>query len=271
MLPNELIAKIRQIEIKSDKLVQEVFSGEYHSLFRGNGIELEDIREYSPGDDIRSIDWNASARGDKAYIKVFREERELNVYLLIDMSASTFFGAKQERITELAATLAFSVIKNNDKIGCLFFTDKVEKFIPSKKGKKHALSIIASLLETQATSRGTDILNVLSHFARVEKKRSIVFLISDFYAEDYEKQLAILALRHDLILIRVREAAEKILPRGVLLSLEDAERGTQITVDNLRGSKLLDWPLKFKNLIDIETEDDFVKPLMLFFKRRMRR
>ena len=271
MLPKEMIQKIRKIEIQSNQLVEEVFSGKYHSLFKGNGLEFQDIREYAFGDDIRSIDWKVTAKYSKPYIKQYNEERELNLFLLIDMSSSTFFGRKKEFISEIAATLAFSAVKNNDKVGAVIFTDKVEKLIPSKKGKKHALSIIASILNTEPQSKKTDIQEVLRFFKTFEKKRSIVFLISDFFDKDYEKEAAVTAQKHDLILIRVMEKAEQKLPKGAIFSFQDMETGEEIVLDNLKNEIPLKLDLKFKNFIEIETEQDFVKPLSIFFKRRRRK
>ena len=179
MISTELIRKIRRIEIKSNKLVEEIFSGEYRSGFRGKGIEFEDIREYYPGDDIRNIDWNVTARHNKAYVKQFSEERELNIFLLIDMSRSNSFGNKKELIAEVGATLAFSANRNNDKVGVIFFTEKVEKFIPSKNGRKHVLSIIENILNFEPVHSGTNLAQALQYFNRIEKT-SVVFLISDF-------------------------------------------------------------------------------------------
>ena len=189
MTSKELIKKIRRIEIISNKLAEEIFSGEYRSGFRGRGMEFEDIREYYPGDDVRNIDWNVTARHNKAYIKQFEEERELNVFLLIDMSHSNSFGKKMELIAQLGATLAFSAIRNNDKVGMLLFTEKVEKYIQSKSGKKHVLSIIENILDFKPELKGTNLSNALQHFNRIEKKRSVIFLISDFLDQGFEKDL----------------------------------------------------------------------------------
>lgn len=271
MFEKDIIKKIKEIEIKSNQLVQEIFSGEYHSVFKGNGLELEDIREYQSGDDIRSIDWNVTARHNRPYVKQFKEERELNLFLLIDVSASTFFGKKRQRIAELAATLAFSGVKNNDKVGALLFSDTVEKVIPSKKGKKHALSILGSLLNTSPVSKKTSIENALLFFNKFEKKNSIVFILSDFLDDDFVKELMITDKKHDLILIQVQEESEQTLPKGAIFVLEDMETGETVTIDNRKSERESDFEFKYRNLIKINTTEDFVKPLMYFFKRRMRR
>jgi uncharacterized protein (DUF58 family) len=264
----ELLAKIRLIELKSNKIVQEVFSGQYHSFFKGNGLEFQDIREYYAGDDVRDIDWNVTARQGKPYIKQFQEERELNVYILIDASQSTYFGQKRERITEIAATIALSAVKNSDKVGCLIFTDKVEKFIPSRKGKKHSLSILSSILGFAPQNHKTSLKKVIEEFTGFEKKRSIIFLISDFFDQFFEKQLAVLSKKHDLILIQITEKAEQELPKGAIFSFRDLETQEEMTIDNTLAQKKLNPLFVFKNIIPINTDDDFIKPLLLFFKRR---
>ena len=273
MLRSELVKKIRRIEIKSNKLVEEVFSGEYRSGFKGKGMEFEDIREYYHGDDVKNIDWNVTARQNKAYVKQFCEERELNMYLMIDMSRSNDFGSKKDLIVEIGATLAFSACRNNDRVGLLFFTDKVEKFIPSKKGRSHVLSIIENILDFTPSSPGTDLGNALRYFNRIEKKRSIVFLVSDFLDEGYEKDISITSGRHDLVLVQVVDRAEEKIPSGAIFTFEDLETGKTVVLDNLRreykmNSKLF---ISGKNLITLYTDEDYVKPLRQFFKRRVRR
>ncbi|WP_106231771.1 DUF58 domain-containing protein [Orenia metallireducens] len=272
MVSKDLIKKIRRIEIKSNRIIEEIFSGEYRSAFQGKGMEFDEIREYYPGDEIRSIDWNVTARQNKAYIKKFHEERELNMFLLIDMSRSNSFAKKKDIIAEIGATLAFSAVKNNDKVGSILFTDKVEKLIPSKKGKRHVLSIIEEILSFQPNNQGTAIKKALQYFNRVEKKRSIVFLISDFLDKDYEKELKIADKKHDLVLIRVIDKGEESLPKGAIFEFEDLETGETIVLDNLQGRTELESTIKLpvRNLLNIYTDEDFVKALMLFFKRRMR-
>jgi len=270
MLSNELAKKIRRIEIKSNKLVDEIFSGEYRSGFRGKGLEFENIREYIPGDDVRSIDWNVTARQNKAFVKQFCEERELNMFLLIDMSRSNSFGRKKEFIAEISATLAFSAARNNDRVGVVFFTGEVEKLIPSKSGKKHVLSVIESILDFKPLQADTNIAGALRYFNRIEKKRSVVFLISDFLDDGYEKELRASSGRHDLIRIRVVDRAEERIPAGAIFTFLDLETGETLVLDNMKR----DFPLippqsnSKRNLITIYTDEDYVKPLRQFFKKR---
>jgi len=273
MVSKELIQKIRRIEIKSNKLVEEIFSGEYRSGFRGKGIEFEDIRQYCPGDDIRSIDWNVTARHNQAFVKQFIEERELNIFLLVDMSRSNSFGRKKDLIAELGATLAFSASKNNDKVGVIFFTEKVEKFIPSANGRKHVLSIIENILSFEPESNGTSIQNALQFFNRVEKKRCVVFLISDFLDDNYLKDLKITSNRHDLVLVRVVDRAEEVIPSGAIFTFEDLETGETIVLDNMRNEYRMDNNLSLpkRNFINIYTDEDYVKPLKQFFTKRSHR
>ncbi len=273
MVSTDLVKKIRRIEIKSNKLVEEIFSGEYRSGFRGKGIEFEDIREYYPGDDIRSIDWNVTARHNKAFVKQFSEERELSIFLLIDMSRSNSFGNKKDLIAEVGATLAFSASRNNDKVGVIFFTEKVEKFIPSKNGRKHVLSIIENILNFEPMHTGTNLAEALQYFNRIEKKRSVVFLISDFLDDDgYKKDLKITSNRHDLVLIRVVDRAEEIIPAGAIFTFEDLESGETIVLDNMQADYRPDGNLSLpkRNYINIYTDEDYVKPLKQFFRRRSR-
>jgi uncharacterized protein (DUF58 family) len=270
----ELVKKIRRIEIQANKLVDEVFSGEYRSGFRGKGMEFENIRQYTPGDDVRNIDWNVTARYDKAFVKQFCEEREMNLFLLIDMSRSNSFGMKKEIIAELSATLAFSAVRNNDRVGAIFFTEKVEKLIPSKNGKKHVLSIIDNILSFEPVHQGTDIANVLAFFNRIEKKRSVVFLISDLLDDGYEKELKVSSGRHDLIRIRVADKAEEYIPAGAIFTFEDLESGETFVLDNMKK----DFRMApqggrggSSGLITVYTDEDYVKPLRQFFRKRGRR
>ena len=267
---SELAKKIRKIEIKSNKLVDEMFSGEYRSGFRGKGMEFENIRLYVPGDDVRNIDWNVTARQNRTYVKQFCEEREMNIFLLIDMSRSNCFGAKKDFIAEISATLALSATRNNDRIGVLFFTGKVEKMIPSKNGKKHVLSIIEKILTFEAEENDTNIGEALRYFNRIEKKRSVVFLISDFLDEGYEKELRVSSRRHDLIQIRIVDRAEERIPAGAIYTFEDMETGETYVVDNLRKDLDITPPEigSKRNLITIHTDEDYVTYLKQFFKRR---
>ncbi|MDR0490308.1 MAG: DUF58 domain-containing protein [Oscillospiraceae bacterium] len=270
MYSSELAKKIRKIEITSNKLVDEIFSGEYRSGFRGKGLEFENIRQYMPGDDVRNIDWNVTARQNKAFVKQFCEEREMNMFLLIDMSRSNNFGRKKELIAEISATLAFSANRNNDRVGVVFFTGKVEKLIPSQNGNKHVLSIIENILEFEPQQADTNIAGVLQYFNRIEKKRSVVFLISDFLDVGYEKELKISAGRHDLIRIRVVDRAEERIPAGAIFTFEDLETGETFVLDNMkRDLEINASEAGYKrNLITVYTDEDYVKPLRRFFKRR---
>lgn len=269
----ELFKKIREIEIKSNKLSAEIFSGEYRSSFRGKGIEFDDIREYYPGDDVARIDWNVTARQNNAYVKQFQEEKEMNVFLLVDFSSSNNFGLKKEIIMELSATLAFSAIRNNDQVGALFFTDQIERIIPLKGGKNHLLAIIRELLTFKPQSKGTDLGVVLNFFNKIQKKPAIVFLISDFLCTGFEKELKMTGRRHDLLLLRIIDPAEERLPAGAIFNFRDLETGEVIVVDNLRKERVLN-PLKdfpTRNLINIYTDEDYVKALKYFFRRRVKR
>jgi uncharacterized protein (DUF58 family) len=272
MISKEMIKKIKRIEIKSNKLVEEIFSGEYRSGFKGKGMEFEDIREYYNGDDVRNIDWNVTARNNKAYVKQFCEEREMNIFLIIDMSKSNSFGMKRDLIAEVGATLAFSASKNNDKSGAIFFTDRVEKFIPLKKGKRHALSIIENILTFKPVNKGTNLSAALQFFNHIEKKRSVVFLISDFFDDGYLKDLKMTNSRHDLVMLRIIEKAEEKIPAGAIFKFEDLETGETVVLDNLKSQYKPENKLIFfkNNLINIYTDEDYVKPLRKFFQKRRR-
>ncbi len=270
MLSKDLIKKIRHIEIKSKRLVDEIFSGEYRSNFRGKGMEFEDIREYYRGDDVRNIDWNVTARYDKAYVKQFSEERELNIFLMIDMSHSNDFGRKRELIAEIGATISFSATRNNDQVGLILFTDHVEKFIPSQKGKRHVLSIIDMILSFQPVAKGTKIEAALAYYDKIMKKRSVLFLISDFMDEGYSQALKSLSKKHDVIMIRVMDRVEEVIPSGAIFTFEDLETGELLTLDNLKSEIKLEPTkgLNKNNMISIYTDEDYVKKLKLFFGRR---
>ena len=235
MIPKELLKKIRRIEIRTSHLVNDALAGQYHSAFKGRGMEFEEVREYQPGDDVRTIDWNVSARIGQPYVKKFREERELTVMLVVDLSASQSFGTndqfKRELVAEIGATLAFSAIKNNDTVGLLCFTDRVEKFVPPRKGASHVLRVIRELLVHQPAGRGTNIGLALGHLNRITRKRSVVFVISDFLDEGFERELRAARRRHDLILVRVRDRHEVAMPRAGLITLIDNENGREVVVD----------------------------------------
>lgn len=271
MLSSEMVKKIRRIEIKSNRLVEEIFSGEYRSGFKGKGMEFDSIRQYYAGDDVRAIDWNVTARHNKAFVKQFSEERELNLFLLIDMSRSNSFGGKKTLIAELGATLAFSASRNNDRVGSIFFTDRVEKVIPSKNGRKHILSLIENILSFEPESRGTNLAHVLQVLNRIEKKRSIVFVLSDFLDEGYQKEVSMTATKHDLVMIRVADRAEERIPAGAIFTFEDLESGETVVLDNRRK----DYGPERKPassgypLLTLYTDEDYAKPLEHFFRRRV--
>ena len=235
MSATELLKKVRKIEIKTKGLSNHIFAGEYHTAFKGRGMAFSEVREYQPGDDIRSIDWNVTARFNNPYVKVFEEEREMTVMLLVDVSASKDFGTqqqmKQELVTELGAVLAFSAIQNNDKIGVIFFSDQVEKFIPPKKGKSHILRIIRELIAFEPEHKGTDIGEALRYFNNVIKKRAVCFLISDFMNEGFEAPLRIANKKHDLVAVRIYDKRETELPNVGLVQMKDAEKGNIEWID----------------------------------------
>ncbi len=284
---SELIKKVRKIEIKTRGITRQMFSGEYHSAFKGRGMAFSEVREYNPGDDIRSIDWNVTARYATPFVKVFEEERELTVVLLVDISGSQSFGTqlqyKKDLVTELSAVLAFSAIQNNDKIGVILFSDTIEKFIPPKKGKYHGLRIVRELIEFEPKGKKTDISNVLRYLTNVLKKRSIVFVISDFLGSDYEAALRIASKKHDTIAVQIYDKAEAELPQVGIIRIFDAETGKFSWVDTSSKSvreNYKDWwdgnqkslsILLNKNKVDlikIRTDESYISPLQNFFKKR---
>ena len=290
MSTSALLKKVRNIEIKTKGLSNHIFAGEYHTAFKGKGMAFSEVREYQPGDDIRSIDWNVTARYNSPFVKVFEEEREMTVMLLIDVSASGNFGTqeefKRELATELAAILAFSAINNNDKVGVIFFTDKVEQFIPPKKGKSHILRIIREVLAFEPTGKGTDISGALEYFSAVIKKRSICFILSDFMSKEFDRPLKISSKKHDLVALRIHDKREDTLPNVGLVPMQDAETEKMLFVDT-SSKKVRDnfaknraqateklrklFPASGVDLIDITTGTDYVKPLINFFKTRGKR
>ena len=288
METSELLKKVRQIEIKTRGLSRNIFAGQYHSAFKGRGMAFSEVREYQFGDDIRDIDWNVTARYSKPYIKVFEEERELTVMLLIDVSGSRAFGThdimKKEMMTEIAATLAFSAMQNNDKIGVIFFSDKIEKFIPPKKGKRHILYIIRELIDFQPQDIQTDITTVLKYFTNVIKKRCTAFLVSDYVAKDkYEHAMTIANNKHDVVAIQVYDSRETEMPAVGLVKTKDAETGKEKWVDtssakvraiykNWWNKRQLEMTNTFKksrvDSVSIRTDEDYVKALMSLFNKR---
>ncbi len=290
MSTSALLKKVRKIEIKTKGLSNHIFAGEYHTAFKGKGMAFSEVREYQPGDDIRSIDWNVTARYNSPFVKVFEEEREMTVMLLIDVSASGNFGTqeqfKRELATELAAILAFSAIKNNDKVGVIFFTDKIEQFIPPKKGKSHILRIIREVLAFEPTGKGTDIAGALEYFSAVIKKRSICFILSDFMSKEFERPLKIASKKHDLVALRIYDTREETLPNIGLVPMQDSETekiqfvdtSSKKVRDNFAKNRALKTeklrkllPASGVDLIDITTGTDYVKPLINFFKTRGKR
>ena len=287
----ELLKKVRKIEIKTRGLSQNIFAGEYHTAFKGRGVVFSEVREYMPGDDVRDIDWNVTARHNKPFVKVYEEDRELTVMLLIDVSGSEKFGAvgspKREMVAEIAATLAFSSIQNNDKVGVIFFSDKVEKFIPPKKGKKHILLIIREIIDFRAESEGTDIDAALQFMTNALKKRCNAFLISDFIdSHDYYKSMSVANKKHELAAIQVFDERDAKLPDVGLVRMMDMETGLQQWIDTssayVRKTYEKGWYARQQKLssitskcgvdyISIRTDEDFVKGLLGMFRRRATR
>jgi uncharacterized protein (DUF58 family) len=286
MTSEELLKRVRKIEIKARKLSRNIFAGEYHSQFKGRGMAFSEVREYQPGDDVRSIDWNVTARLNKPYIKVFEEERELTVMLLVDVSGSRHFGTlsqmKRDMMAEVAATLAFSTIANNDKVGVIFFSDKIEKFIPAKKGKTHVLHIIRELLSFEPSSTGTDIAQALQYFANAQKRHCTAFLISDFIgAGNMYQPLMIASNRHEVNAIQIYDRREAELPNIGLVKFHDAETGNDLWVDtaiaSVRNNYAQAWRDNQNEMqqlftrtgvdhVSVRTDEDYVKALMHLFK-----
>jgi uncharacterized protein (DUF58 family) len=286
----EILKKIRTLEIKTRGLVETVFAGNYHSVFKGRGMNFEDVREYQPGDEIRAIDWNVTARLGNAFVKKFTEERELTVMLIVDVSASGNFGStvqsKRELAAEVACLLAFSAIRNNDKVGLLLFTDRVELFIPPKKGRSHTLRLIREILFFEPIGRGTDPALALDYLNKIVTRRAVAFFISDFQAPDFSHALAVSGRRHDFIAIRVQDERETVLPNVGMITLEDAETGEQIEINTAdrrtraqfsdlaeENARELTRTLR-RNSIDtitLRTSEDYLPALRSFFKLRERR
>ena len=285
---SEIIKKVRKIEIKTRGLSSNIFAGQYHSAFKGRGMAFSEVREYQFGDDVRDIDWNVTARFHRPYVKVFEEERELTVMLLIDVSGSLDFGTqrqmKRDMVTEIAATIAFSAIQNNDKIGVIFFSDKIEKYIPPKKGRKHILYIIREMLDFHPESKRTDVKQAVEFLSSVQKRRTTAFILSDFYVRnDFQQSLQICNRKHDVVAIQVYDIRAKELPDVGLMKAVDAETGFEQYVDTgsrkLRQAYQRYWMSRQAELyetfnksnvdhVSIATNEDFVKSLLLLFKQR---
>ena len=290
MIPAEILKKVRLIEIKTRHIVNNIFGGEYHSAFKGMGMEFAEVREYYPGDDIRAIDWNVTARTGKPFIKKYDEERELTVMLIVDVSASGFFGTgeslKSDIMIELASILSFSAIKNNDKVGLLLFSDKIEEFIPPKKGKSHVLRVIREMIYHKAKDRKTDISIALEHIQKVLKRKSIIFLLSDFWDDSYHQTMKLINKKHDLINIQILDKAEIAIPKLGMVKFHDAEtqKSAWIDTNNKQVQNISTKYIQNKNkvikefckknkidFISIDTAEGYLNPLEQFFSTRMHR
>ena len=290
MIPREILKQVRRVEIATRGLVNEVFSGEYHSVFKGRGMNFAEVRAYQYGDDIRSIDWNVTARTGTPFVKVFDEERELTVMLVVDVSASGDFGSrsrmKGEVAVEICAVLAFSAITNNDKVGLIIFSDRIEKFVPPRKGRRHGLRVLRELLYFQPEGRGTDVAGALGYLARVVRRRAVVFVVSDFFDTGYQKALAVAGRRHDTIIIRMGDPRERELPAVGYIELEDAETGEQLTVNvsdpafreafdhdvtETRTTLEREFRKTGIDVIELSTDRPYADRLMRFFRQRAKR
>ncbi len=290
MIPKEILKKVKQIQIRSSRLVNDVLAGEYVSAFKGRGMEFEDVREYQAGDDIRTIDWNVTARLGHPYIKRFKEERELTIMFLVDLSYSGEFGSmkqfKNEIATEICALLALSAVRNNDKVGLILFTDKIEKFVPPKKGKTHVLRVIREVLYYKPENKGTDISVALEYLLKVTKRKTVCFLVSDFITEGFERALRIANKRHDITAVSITDPRELEIPNVGFVELEDAETGGITLVDTsdrkmterfnrFNTKNMQDRANLFRgmgvDLIDVRTDSSYVEPIMKFFRTREKR
>ena len=290
MIPKQILKKVKQVEIRTRGLVNDLFGGEYHSVFKGRGMAFSEVREYQPGDDIRLIDWNVTARNGSPFIKIFEEERELTVYLLVDISKSGEFGSqnqlKQEFGAEIASVLGFSAIKNNDKVGLILFSNDIEKYVVPKKGKSHVLRVIRELLYNEPKGNKTSIKNVLDYLLKVAKRKSVVFLISDFIDDDYWSSLKIVNRKHDLIGIRLFDPAEKLLPDLGVIKVRDPESGSSFWIDTSNRAEMEKLKTQINSdldtfnkqakkigfdIISVSTNGDFVDPLISLFRKRDKR
>ncbi|MFW5877039.1 MAG: DUF58 domain-containing protein [Myxococcota bacterium] len=290
MISRELLKKLRKIEIRTSRLANDQLAGSYHSIFKGRGMAFTEVRQYQPGDDVRFIDWNVSARMNDVYVKLFTEEREMTVMLLVDLSASERFGSvtrpKIETVAEVAALLAFSAIKNNDRVGLLMFTDRIERFVPPKKGRGHVMRVVTEILNAKPEGTGTDLRTALDYFGSVTRRRSVAFVVSDFLADDYERALRVASTRHDVIPVQVLDPREESLPDVGLALMEDLETGEllevdtgdakvrrafahQVAKDRARREQL------FRKLrvdhVTVRTDRSYVKPIAELFRSRERR
>jgi uncharacterized protein (DUF58 family) len=290
VIPREVLRKVRQIEIRTNRMVNNVFGGEYHSVFKGRGMEFHEVREYVPGDDVRAIDWNVSARGGELFVKKFVEERELSVMLLVDISASQFFGGaaqfKKDLAAEIAAVLAFAAIRNNDRVGLVLFTDAVELYLPPRKGSSHVLRVIREVLSFAPRSRGTRVASALEFLNRVAHRRAVAFIVSDFLDEGFERPLRVTARRHDLISVVIGDRREREWPAAGLVDWTDAESGERRVVDTssaeVRQGLARDWAARRSRLretlrgsrsdaVEVFAGEPYERELIAFFKLRERR
>ena len=290
MIPKEILKKVKQIQIRSSRLVNDVLAGEYVSVFKGRGMEFDEVREYQAGDDILTIDWNVTARLGHPYIKRYTEERELTIMFLVDLSFSGEFGSmkqfKNEIATEICAVLAFSAVRNNDKVGLILFTDKIEKFVPPKKGKTHVLRVIREVLYFKPENKGTDISIALEYLLKVTKRKTVCFLLSDFITEGFERALRIANKRHDMVAVSITDPRELEIPNVGFVELEDAETG-EITLIDTADRKMMERFNRFNvknmeeraklfrgmgvDLVDVRTDSSYVEPIMKFFRAREKR
>jgi len=290
MIPEDILKNIRRIQITTSRMVTDVFAGHYHSVFKGKGMDFDEVREYQPGDDIRSIDWNVTARTGHPFIKKFTEERELTIMMLLDISGSSYFGTvnklKSRLAAELCSVLAMSAVKNNDKVGLIAFTDRIEKFVPPRKGLRHVLRIIREALYFEPEGKGTDIPGALEHLNRVINRRAVTFVISDFYDKDFKKSLSIANKRHDIVALSITDPRELDLPDIGIINLEDAETGKGFLVDTSSSTVRKDYSINSKRIfderqrllrsinvdhIDVRTDIPYSHELYKFFRMRERR
>lgn len=290
MIPKEVLEKIRKIHIRTNYLVNDMFAGEYESAFRGRGMEFEEVREYTPGDDVRDIDWNVTARFGHPFVKVYREERELTIMLMVDVSSSCYFGTqkqfKQELAAEIASVLAFTATKGNDKVGLIIFSDHIEKFIPPKKGNNHVWRVIKEVLGHHPVATKTDIATALHYLNKVARKKVVAFLISDFIADDYSKALRVTNKKHDVVSICITDPRELRLPKAGIVELQDAETGETLLIDTsdpdfrkgfslLAAKRMQDRLEIFRSTgvdhIDVRTDIPYIDPIMKFFRMREKR
>ena len=290
MLPKEIIQKIRRIQITTSRLVTDILSGEYKSVFKGRGIEFDEVRQYQPGDEIRSIDWNVTARMGQPFIKKYVEERQLTVMIMLDLSGSSYFGTtkrlKRELAAEVSSVLAFAAIHNNDRVGLIIFTDRIEKFIPPRKGHQHVLRVIRDALYFKPKGKGTDVAAALRYLDKVLKRRALTFIISDFFTKDFKKPLTISNKRHDIVAVTITDPRESELPRAGLIELVDAESGRPFLIDTLSARVRKRYAATSRSLgegrselfssshvdhIDIRTDKPYIEELIKFFRTRGKR